>query len=121
MVPVGIRKKRALTGSEIFRCRVALALGILPSEVASIPVEDYDLLLRFWEVEPWGAWRDNLHAAIIAREVRRPQMRRGATTQLDDFMVMDPDIRRRRRMTALVQALRQSAKRTERRQQQKKG
>jgi phosphoenolpyruvate synthase/pyruvate phosphate dikinase len=32
---------------------------------------DYDLLQRYWEEEPWGAYRDNIHAAIIAREIRR--------------------------------------------------
>jgi hypothetical protein len=32
---------------------------------------DYDLLLRYWAEEPWGSYRDNVHAAIIAREVRR--------------------------------------------------
>lgn len=26
---------------------------------------------RYWDAEPWGSWRDNFHAAIIAREVRR--------------------------------------------------
>jgi hypothetical protein len=112
--------KWSLTGSELFACRIAVQFGILPSEVAGIPVQDYDLLLRYWEVEPWGAWRDNLHAAIIAREVRRPYLRKGASNDLDDFMVMDPEIRRRRRLTALIQALRESGKRTERRKQPKK-
>lgn len=34
-----------------------------------MPATDYDLLARYWREEPWGPWRDNLHAAIIARAV----------------------------------------------------
>jgi hypothetical protein len=29
------------------------------------------MMVRYWEAEPWGAWRDNIHAALVAREVRR--------------------------------------------------
>lgn len=42
---------------------------------------------KYWEQEPWGAFRDNLHAAILAREIRRPQLRRGSAINIDDFMV----------------------------------
>jgi len=121
VVPVGIRKKRALTGAELFACRVAVQFGILPSEVDSIPVGDYDLLLRYWDAEPWGSWRDNLHAAIIAAQVRAPYLRKGASNDLSDFMVMDPEIRRRRRVTALVQALRAAGQAAARKKSKRKG
>lgn len=45
---------------------------------------------QYWEEEPWGPFRDNLHTAILAREVRRPYLRKGATTKLNDFMVVNP-------------------------------
>jgi hypothetical protein len=61
-----------------------------PSAVDDLPAADLILLDRYWQAEPWGPWRDNLHAAIIAREVRRPYLRRGAKNPLDDFMVMQP-------------------------------
>lgn len=32
-------------------------------------MSEFDLLCRYWEEEPWGPWRDNLHAAIISRAV----------------------------------------------------
>ena len=48
---------------------------------------------RYWEQEPWGPWRDNLHAAIIAREVRRPQMKRGQQPKIEDFFVVNPKTR----------------------------
>jgi len=44
----------------------------------------------YWRTEPWGAWRDNLHAAVVAREVRRPQLRKGAGNKLEDFFYRDP-------------------------------
>jgi hypothetical protein len=40
---------------------------MLPCEVLELPASEYDLLQRYWLQEPWGPWRDNLHAALIAR------------------------------------------------------
>lgn len=54
---------------------------------------DFDLLARYWRAEPWGAWRDNMHAAIIAREVRRPNMKNQRKNLLSDFMIEDPAVR----------------------------
>lgn len=68
-------------------CRMALALGLSPTEVGEMPARDFELLTRFYQQEPWGPWRDNMHAAIIAAEVRRPNLRKGATVKLDDFML----------------------------------
>lgn len=70
---------------------MALALGLLPSEVENMPVRDYEMLERYWMHEPWGAWRDNLHAALIAMEVIRPNLKKGARISLDAFMVRHPD------------------------------
>lgn len=58
-----------------------------------MPVDDYDLLVRYWVEEPWGTWRDNAHAAIIAREVRRLGVKRGARVGMDDFMLVHPEKR----------------------------
>lgn len=73
----------------MFQCRLSLALGILPSQLGEISVTDYDLLQRYWIVEPWGSYRDNLHAAIIAREVRRTAFK--GQHRLEDFMVRFPE------------------------------
>lgn len=72
-------------------CRIGLALGLTPSEAEQMPARDYELLLRYWQQEPWGPWRDNLHAAVIAAEVRRPHLKKGKKVQLDDFMLRHPD------------------------------
>ncbi len=42
----------------------------------------------FWACEPWGAWRDNLHAGLIAAEIRSQRRRRGqAAPTPKDFML----------------------------------
>lgn len=65
---------------------------------------------KFWEEEPWGPYRDNLHAAIIAREVRRRYLKKGAKSKLDDFMVVNPDRRRREASANLIDFLKVVAK-----------
>lgn len=94
----------------MFACRVALALGVAPSALDEFPATDLDLLRRYWEEEPWGALRDNLHAAMIAREVRRPQMRRGQPNSLDDFMYSRPERREAAAKAGVVAMLRAMAK-----------
>jgi len=74
---------------ELFRCRVSLALGIPPSEVPELSASDYDLLQRYWIEEPWGPYRDNLHAAIISREIRRGNFK--GEHQLKDFLLVSPN------------------------------
>lgn len=53
---------------------------------------------RYWDAEPWGPWRDNMHTALLAREIRRPQLRRGRTIDLDDFMVRSVEDRAESKM-----------------------
>ncbi len=52
---------------------------------------DYDLLQRYWAEEPWGAYRDNVHAAIIAREIRRGTVK-GAHA-IKDFLLQTQEKR----------------------------
>ncbi len=59
-----------------------------PSEIEEFSVTDIDLLSRYWNQEPWGSYRDNLHAAMIAREVRRTAFK--GQHKLEDFMVQQP-------------------------------
>ncbi len=33
--------------------------------------------LEFYDLEPWGAWRDNFHAATIAQTVAQTVQRKG--------------------------------------------
>lgn len=70
---------------------MALGLGLAPSEVEQLPARDIDLLWLYWMQEPWGPWRDNLHAAMLALEIVRPNLKKGATLGLDTFMLQHPD------------------------------
>lgn len=81
--------KKSLTPDQLFQCRVGLALGLIPSEVVQLGVSDYDLLRAYWSKEPWGPYRDNLHTAIIAREIRRGNFK--GDHLLEQFMVMNPE------------------------------
>jgi hypothetical protein len=49
---------------------------------------DMDLMIRYWDQEPWGSWRDNFHAALIARAVRQTVTQKPIS--LDDFMFKRP-------------------------------
>lgn len=63
-------------------------MGLTPSEVEQMAATDFDLLARYWTQEPWGPWRDNMHAALIAREIRRPQLKdRRKKIPLTDFIL----------------------------------
>lgn len=65
---------------------------MLPSQLDDIPSRDFDLLALYWTYEPWGAWRDNMHAAIIATNVIRPHLQRGKKVSVDDFMLQHPEV-----------------------------
>lgn len=59
----------------------------------------------YWLEEPWGPYRDNLHAAIIAREIQRPNLRKGATVNMAMFMVKRPIDQAKARVNAFVNFL----------------
>lgn len=50
---------------------------------------------RYWDEEPWGPWRDNVHMAVLAREVRRARVKPNTRIDLGQFMVRNPEDRRR--------------------------
>lgn len=60
--------------------------------VVKMAATDFDLLARFWDHEPWGPWRDNMHAALICRELRRPYLKDPMKpTPLGEFMLREPE------------------------------
>jgi hypothetical protein len=43
---------------------------------------------RYWNEEPWGAYRDNLHAAMLCIQFLRPHVKKGTKLPpLDQFML----------------------------------
>lgn len=73
-----------------------------------LPATEVDLLMRYWAEEPWGPYRDNLHAAILAVEVRRTLTPK-AKIELERFMITHPKRRARRNARALVETLKAMA------------
>lgn len=65
----------------------------------------------YWGVEPWGAERDNMHAAVIASLIFNAN--RGKDTEprkMDDFMFREVAVVNAKETTKFVAALRALAK-----------
>lgn len=73
--------------------RLAVMGGRLPSEIRAVATSsDITDLLAYWQLEPWGPWRDNLHAAQIASILFNAH--RGRNTKPSrpgDFFYRDPE------------------------------
>lgn len=88
-----------------------MLLGRPPSEVNALPLSDLHLLGCYWEEEPWGPWRDNLHAGLIAATVANSGPRKlRRISQPKDFMLTQVHKRREKGRRALLSALRAMAK-----------
>lgn len=45
-----------------------------------------------YRIDPWGTWRDNAHAALIASMIANAFRRSGSRVfNPEDFMMMDPE------------------------------
>jgi len=92
-------------------CRISLLLGRPPSEVGALPLSDLHLLTRYWEEAPWGPWRDNLHAGLIAATVANTGLRKPRRQiHAKDFVLTPARRRRENGGKALLSALRAMAK-----------
>lgn len=69
----------------------------------------------FWQAEPWGSTRDNLHAGLVAAAVQAPHVRRGKRPPtFKDFMLRDAAAaqdERRAQTVSTIASLRAMAKR----------
>lgn len=62
----------------------------------------------YWSEEPWGALRDNMHAAMIITELLRPHLKGGATLNMADYLLRnkeDRDAIARGRLLASLSAM----------------
>ncbi|HXI99561.1 MAG TPA: hypothetical protein VNG73_11510 [Gemmatimonadaceae bacterium] len=84
-----------------------------------LPARELERWYRYWIEEPWGPYRDNMHAALIAIEMRRPQLPEGSRSpSIADFMlehVEDQKARQNAKMIALLETNAIKAERAERR------
>jgi aspartyl/asparaginyl-tRNA synthetase len=43
--------------------------------------------------EPWGTWRDNVHAGMVASTIANAfRGEKSRTYSVDDFMILDPEV-----------------------------
>lgn len=70
-----------------------------------MPQRELDSWQLFWNEEPWGAYRDNMHAALIIANLLRPHMEDPArAVDLHAFMFENPlDRRERERQATALQ------------------
>lgn len=74
--------------------RLALGLGKTVAELeASLGAAELDDWYSYWSEEPWGAWRDNVHAGLIAAACLSPYMK-GQKATFEDFMLKSSDKKR---------------------------
>lgn len=71
--------------------RLALGLGMTIAELgARMGATELERWMEFWRVEPWGPYRDNIHAGLIAAAVLQPHVPRGKRSPTHaDFMLKD--------------------------------
>ena len=53
--------------------------------------------MQFWQMEPWGPYRDNIHAGLIAATVANVYRKKNTQALThEDFMLVDPAEHKRR-------------------------
>lgn len=70
---------------------------------------EYDGWVRYYAEEPWGAYRDNLHAALIADTVARAHG--GKKSKLSDYILKPATVRRNEELAEGLARLRLFSKR----------
>lgn len=103
----GAFQKNSLTPAELFDHRLAFfVLGCTVEEMLErLTPAQYMKAERFWLEEPWGPWRDNLHAAIISRAALAPHVRKGTKIDMDAFMIRDRAEEAPERVTSSIRFL----------------
>ncbi len=65
-----------------------------------MPASEFDRWAQYWAAEPWGPFRDNMHAAMLAVQVLKPHVKDPKKLNPADFMYRpastdEADIKRR--------------------------
>jgi hypothetical protein len=107
-----------LTPEQLFEHRLAALLGRSLGELDELPAREIERWFMYWSEEPWGAVRDNMHAALIVSELLRPHLKEGTTVTIGDFMFRhkeDRDAIARGKLVANLTAMAARAERAQRR------
>jgi hypothetical protein len=90
-----------LTPQEIFEHRLAALLGCSIGDLLELPARELDRWRLYWAEEPWGPYRDNMHAAMIVTELLKPHLKRGSPSpSIRDYLFEHPDDATNRRRAA---------------------
>jgi hypothetical protein len=96
----------SLTPGELFDHRLAaLHSRTVEEMLEALTPAAYRKWQLYWLEEPWGPWRDNLHAAIIGRTILRPWTKKGDQIDLDQFMIRRREQDAPNRVTTFVRWL----------------
>jgi len=71
----------------MFEHRLAALLGRSLGELDELPARELERWATYWNEEPWGVYRDNMHAALIITELLKPHLKEGTTLNMDKFML----------------------------------
>ena len=53
--------------------------------------------MKFWSVEPWGPYRDNIHAGLIAATIANVYRKKNTPAlTYEDFMLLDKEDHKKR-------------------------
>lgn len=61
---------------------------------ATLGAAELDDWYAYWGEEPWGAYRDNVHAGLIAAACLAPYQKPGSKVTYEDFMLKSAEKRR---------------------------
>lgn len=91
---------------------------------ATVSLRAYYRWARYWVEEPWGPYRDNVHAGLIAAtiiNVQRWKQRNppGRDASFADFMLKDPETQKEHETAESLKSLFAMAKRVPREKKKK--
>ena len=85
-------------------------------ELDALPARELERWAQYWSEEPWGAYRDNLHAALIASELWKVNLdpKERAKVSAANFMFEHEDDLKERAKRRFVAELIQSTRKKSR-------
>lgn len=88
-----------------------MALGVLPSDIDEMGCNDFARLADYYQCEPFGPVRDNIHSGMIAASICN--VNRGKNTKpvtANDFLLKTQEEQVREKNSAFIASLRQLAR-----------
>jgi len=85
---------------------LALALGRTVAELEeTMSSSEFSEWLEYYELSPFGAWRDNYHSAQIASLIYNANRGKSNPMGIDNFMYMDRETAEQRREAEFIASL----------------